>query len=233
MSLTQNVALAFLVQQNQQEQSAKEAEEVTFKVIRNPGPQDGTSKAAPKVKLVKAPIHQQSETFNMAGGMALPPKNTLGAHGFMAAVRAAGKRVNAEGKPFFDPSLVREDTIRAIASYVGWNPSQNYGAQETAARMKASREIQGTPITLVTPAETRAAFRSIQGFVAGMPNALQARAQQLQGEEVKCIDALLQHRKDAMDPHQAVEKRMLSQGLMELEEERLKAIRSEMRELGF
>jgi hypothetical protein len=62
---------------------------------------------------------------------ALAKVGTLDARGFLLTIRKAA---------------TREETIQAIAAYVGYDRSKDHGAQELAARMKANAELKANVV---------------------------------------------------------------------------------------
>lgn len=136
--------------------------------------------------------HQEDRTQRKALGLPVLPKaGMLDARGFMLAVRKAGRRVNGDGKPYTDPSQVRNDMIRAIAGYVGYDVAGDYGSQELVAKSKAHRELSGKPITGMTIAERREASRNMTGHVAGLPDMIAKQVGDLRGREVKLCEDML------------------------------------------
>jgi hypothetical protein len=136
--------------------------------------------------------HQSDRDQRKAIGMPVLPKaGMLDARGFMLAIRKAGRRLNADGKLYTNESEVRNDMIRAIAGYVGYDLGANYGPQELVAKTKAHRELSGKPVTGMTLAEKREASRSMVGFVAGMPDAIAKQVGDLRGRETKLAEDML------------------------------------------
>lgn len=228
MSRAHDAALAFLTAQHVQEQAAAflQKESVTVKVTMNPEPR--------KSKLVKneaAPIREKSAT----PGMVMPDRGTLNAKDFLLAMRNAGKRLTAEGRPFVDQREIRNDQIKAIHSfmyqetrqgrvYIGYDPNGSFGSQDVAARALAQRELRGAPKV----SEHTAPSRTLGGYVAGMPDHKARTLANLQGREVAAVDAMLAHQKDADDVGRSAEDRELSAGLAEVERERLTQIRADI-----
>ena len=146
---------------------------------------------------VKAPIHQKPQVF----GATMPERNTLDAKGFLLACRDAGKRsfekvneVTGEVVTLVkrDESKVREDIIKAIHAYIGYDQSRDFGSQDTAARAKANREASGR---VVLPgkdrAEEKAANRSLAGYVHGMPLPAQKLLANLRAREQAAAEAMI------------------------------------------
>lgn len=179
--------------------------EVTETVIgRNlPKPVRG-KKQASEQGAVAAPIHAKPAVF----GVAMPERNTLDAKGFLLACRDAGKRsfettneVTGEVTTVVkrDESKVREDLIRAIHAYVGYDQGRDFGSQDAAARAKANREASGRVVVAgPTREEQRAASRSMSGFVAGMPLPAQKLLANLRAREQTAAEAMI----DASTPEE-------------------------------
>ncbi len=144
-----------------------------------------------KVAKSAAPIHDPNAGKSMTPGISLPERNTLDAKGFLQAMRDAGKRVSAEGKPVFQPNEVRNDQIKAIHAYCGYDNRLNFGSQDQAARAKAMRELRGVQVTGPSREEQRNAARSVAGFVAGMPKPSQRILLNLQARERAAAEAMI------------------------------------------
>jgi len=97
---------------------------------------------------------------------------TLTAPAFLKAMRLAGRRVNQDGKPYTDPSKVREDSIAAIHAYCGYDQTKLFGPQDATARTKAQREmgVGGPNLKAMTKFEQHRANRTLAGWVHGMPD---------------------------------------------------------------
>lgn len=141
---------------------------------------------------------------------ALPDRGSLDGRSFLLTLRDAGKRsfqsineVTGEVRTVVkvDQQEVRPDIIRAIHAFyyevrhgvkvhVGYDPSQDFGAQEQAARALAQRELRGVSQG-PTKEEQRAASRSLAGYVAGMPIPSQKLLANLQAREQAAVDAML------------------------------------------
>lgn len=229
LSLAQHTGLAFLLSQHTSEMSAQEAQKKEIVVVRNAEP---TSKKGAKSTASKgeqaAPIHDKPTVF----GVTMPERNTLDAKGFLQAMLSAGKRRNDNGVLFTDPREVRNDQIKAIHAYCGFDNRRDFGSQETEARAKAQREIRGYKVTGPSREELKAAARSATGFVAGLPDNQARHLQNLLGRETAAVDAMLQHEKDSRDESRSAADRVLSAGLAEVERERLLAIRADIARFG-
>lgn len=192
MSLANLIALVSSV--NADPSTTPDHEEVithSVVVARSESPKVRKSKPA---KNEAAPIHQKSGT----PGIVMPDRGTLDAKAFLLAMRDAGKRCTAEGKPFIDQREVRNDQIKAIHAFfyemrqgqkvhVGYNPTGDFGSQEQAARMLAQRELRGAPKVV----EVAKPSRSVAGYVAGMPEPSQRILANLRAREQAACEAML------------------------------------------
>lgn len=151
-----------------------------------------TATTTPKAPKVKKSSGEQAAPKNSAPAILppnLPAKGTYDGRAFLMVLRQAGirsKEVTNEvtgevsQQTYHDPSLTREDTIKAIAGFVGYDAAGDFGEQDLAARAAAQRDIK--PIkgeafrrVLVAP--------SIAGYVAGMPNDTAKLAVDLEARE--------------------------------------------------
>lgn len=179
--------------------------EVTETVIgRNlPKPVRG-KKQAVETGAVAAPIHHKPAVF----GVAMPERNTLDAKGFLLACRDAGKRsfekvneVTGEVVTIVkrDEGKVREDLIKAIHAYIGYDTSRDFGSQDNEARAKANREASGRVVTAgPTREEQRSAARSMAGYVKGMPAPAAKLLANLRAREQAAAEAMI----DAKTPEE-------------------------------
>ena len=155
----------------------------------------------------------------------LPAIGTYDAVSFFKALRTAGNRVSSNGQAVYDASLVREDTIRAIAGYCGFDPHGNFGAQDLAARSKAQNElrpIKGEEYRRVLVSST------VAGYVAGMPNETAKQLANLKGREALAIRSMIAHNKVANDASRSETDRKLSETLANVEKERVERIREDI-----
>lgn len=197
-----NVALAFIMAQHQDEQSA----------IPLPATVTRT------VKVTEVP---QGSTY------------TLTAPAFLKAMRLAGRRINQDGKPYTDPSKVREDSIAAIHAYCGYDKTRLFGEQDSAARTKAQREMGvGRPLKGMTKFEEHRANRTLAGWVQGMPDDQAKFVKGLLARETLAACEMVRHQKDSEDMGRSEEDRKLSAGLSKFEEDRLSNIRADLIRIG-
>jgi hypothetical protein len=162
-------------------------------------------------------------------GLVLPEAGMLQARGFLMAMRSAGVR---KGK--LDASVKREDEIRAIAAYCGYDTSKLHGEQEQAARAKAQRDLKPIVIAPTDKAWTRTntVDPTITGYVQGKFDAIDRRIADLRGREVTAAEALCAHRIVFMNVKLTTEERAKASLLMKLEEERIAQIRADLHALG-
>lgn len=185
--------------------------EVTETVIgRNlPKPVRG-KKQAVESGAVAAPIQQKPAVF----GVAMPERNTLDPKSFLLACRDAGKRgfesVNeATGEVRqvvkVDSSKVRDDIIKAIHAYCGYDVSRDFGSQDIEARAKAQRELRGGVVPGPSREEQRSAARSMAGYVKGMPLPAQKLLANLRAREQAAAEAMIDAKTEAEKaPHEAM-----------------------------
>lgn len=189
-----------------------------------------TSKKPAKVKAPKSDGSQAAPSSHGAAAkvvpsIELPSVGTYDAVSFTLAMRNAGKRVTSNGKPIYDASLVREDQIKAIAGYIGYTLSDNFGTQELRAKMAAQRTM-----VPVKAGVERSSLPSVQGFVSGLPDHNQRLIQDLQGRERLAVDAMVDHDRQALVAKTTEEKNFHST-MAQVERERLESIRKDLSHL--
>lgn len=165
---------------------------------------------APKAKLqvVKEETASKPKVHVM---IPVPEKGTHDARSFMIAIRR---------------SKTREESIQAIAGYVGYNSNKEYGLQEDAARAQAQRELKA-----VHPAPD-SGFRNVKptvaGFVAGMPDHNAKHLMDLHARERLANEAIDEHTSLAKEALSDSE-RSYQESLVKLEKERLYSIRTDIK----
>lgn len=257
MSNAPNVALAFLVGQNQAEQDALNEIDRLREENAKLAAAHAAKPKAPKANRSR-PIHEKGNPspMNTIHGMSLPEKGTLDAAGYTAAMVNAGKRtvhmvceVDGKGKKSYhvvpqptdtshtvtrvEQDKVREDQIKAIAAYVGYDNRRNFGEQEVSARMTAQRALSTAVDTGIDREVQRKADLSAKGFVHGLPDSVQSKLADLQARELVAVEEMLRHEKESGDVSRSASDRELSQGLALVEKERLDSIRSDIKLLTF
>lgn len=192
----------------------------------------------PSKKVVKASPSYKPSTLPAPTVQMLLPKGSLSAEDFLIAIRNAGKRVvpftnlvtgEVSSKTIYDASLVRDDTIQAIAGFVGYDMAGNFGSQEHAARMAAKR----VPIVHSAPIKeySRSVQTTLTGYVAGMPTRTSQKIQNLLARETLAAEQLTDHHRQAamaLTP----ESREFHKTLAKVEVERIAEIRKALKELG-
>lgn len=129
--------------------------------------------------------------------VAVPVPIDLEAKEFLALLRDAGKRV-VDGKRIYDQAEVRNDTIALIARYVGYDPNGSFASQELMARTKAIRETRKETLPLgPSRSEVRRVNATLTGYVAGIPNPVQRRIDDLKGRERLTVEELIAFEKAA------------------------------------
>ncbi len=181
--------------------------------------------------------------------IASDPPGTLNGFEFRDATIGAGMRLSepdADGRQirYCDPREVRNDKIRAIAAYVGFQPlparrydekgktplqnERSFAEQEMLASMQAERETNARPIGATPP---RRIPLSVAGYVHGMPNDLRRKVLDLKGREQLAADTEAEHVKLAKDATDDAT-RSEHEGLALLERERRAQIQADLRALG-
>src|ERR1035437_1227779 len=185
-------------------------------VIRN-APKRETAKAkAAKANAKgeeKAPV-VKGKTGPAIFGLSMPDKRPLSAESaaiFMSDIRSAGKRPNANGVLTFQPLMVRDDTVKAIAGFQGYNPTGNFGEQELAARAEAMRLLGIAKTNGATRSEERSALRSLQGFTAGAADHAAKRRATLDAQQVAIVEAIVGLEATGQDTLAAIERARLQQ----------------------
>jgi len=171
--------------------------------------------------------HQPHSPKNLEPGPKsdpLPIRGTIKAQEFLASLPHCGKRPNANGvRVFQNNDLMRDDEKRLVASFVGWDPKEIHGVQLEAARRQARRDI--SPVS--AKAFSRGADPSLTGTVAGMPNVLQTKIDNLLAREKASAEAISDNERKASLARGKAD-HDLFMGLAALESQRIKQIRKEL-----
>lgn len=173
---------------------------------QEPAPKVRATKAPKAVKAIKVAKAASAETVvvipasnghegeievKLTPALILPEVGTLNATEFQVALRNAGRRVDAQGRPFTNQEELRDDQIKAIAGYCGYDLSKDFGSQDLAARSKAVREIRGSSDTGPTRSEVRRVMASTGGYVAGLPDNHAKALANLQARERLAVAELI------------------------------------------
>ena len=206
---TMNIEAAkkILLERHAKEVAALEAKAAIVPVVTRNGAYTKKSKKA-EPKTAQATAHKVGPDLF---GLSLPAKGSINAQEFIMAVRDAGKRAfqtfNMNNEPItvrrVEASKVRDDTILAIAAYVGYDPTGNFGAQELAARNLAAKEIgyakqpmRQVDGKIASRQEDRIAVAAIgKPYVAGVADHHQKRQAELRGIEALLVDELITQQK--------------------------------------
>lgn len=144
--------------------------------------------------------------------MTLLPVGSLDAKSFLKAMR---------------DSRSREDKMSAIAGYVGYDATGQFGNQEMLALMKAQREIK--PLTIGKLAVK--ASPTVAGYVKGLPNHTGKQLQDLLGREKLTAEAMAAFSNEAENTALTEETRSEHRTRAKLENNRLINIRKEIQAL--
>lgn len=169
-------AIALLLAQHAMVQEQRpEPPKVTITFSPNPLP-----KASPKREAKAVPTVQTARSMHTVG---IQP-GTIDAREFMVRYRR---------------SVSREETIKAIQAYIGYDVRGDFGSQEQAAKRRATAELQPQRNQGgMTRDEQRSAARSLHGFVAGVPNVGERHTSDLLAREAHTVEEIQELQK-AMD----------------------------------
>ena len=184
---------------------------------------------------IKAAVSNSAESLPTN----MPAVGSLDATAFLIACRSAGKRfvekVNeVTGQVYIgsvlDQGLVREDTIRAIHAFVGYDPTGNFGQQDDSARRKAAGILRGDIVPAAYHRRGNAnVAATIAGYTAGAPDQDSKHRANLLAQEKVSADTYIDLSK--MDPNEILTVggvRMTARIMCELEFERLRKIRADL-----
>lgn len=143
----------------------------------------------------------------------LPEKGTLDARSYLIAMRRATDR---------------DMMIRAIAGYVGFDRTVDYGAQELAANMQANRAMRPLPACPKVPGAS-ASLAGYKSATIGMPDAVARRKGDLQGRCVLAAESICEAEKSAKLALESGDMDLAAHfaKVAELESSKLEAIRYE------
>ena len=148
--------------------------------------------------------------------VALPAAGTIGAKAFTAMMNR---------------SKSREESIIAIASFIGYDNRLTFADNEMAAKQAAKAELRPVSATGPSREEIRAAQRSATGYVAGMPDAAGKVIRDLLGREQYAVDERNRLETEQKRTDLSPAERQLNDGLIQLENERLVQIRADIAKL--
>jgi len=180
---TLNAVIAMLVDSHTAEEREKAHRELMLASIASAKLQPKAAKPA-KVKLPK---------------IAKDPKVIAAAKDDAIVVpwNGSGDNDHAAFLVNYRKAKTREESIAAINQYVGYNPGDNFGAQEyraiSAARVATAKKVENEIVV------HRRIDASIMGYVAGMPNHSAKAHQNVLAREVFIVDQMLEDRKIVRD----------------------------------
>lgn len=129
------------------------------------------------IKAKKVPTHSPNPLTANAMGLVGVMVGTLDAKSFLIGMRR---------------TTIREEQVKLIHAYCGYDTRGDFGSQDTAARAKAQRELGPAKApTGLSRQEQRAAARSMTGYVQGMPNYQAAQLAALQAREAETAEAII------------------------------------------
>lgn len=191
-------------------------------------------------KVVKAKVAPQSATVKVANPSAhevkpsdvkaepLPQPKTISAWEFLAIAASFNVSWTDSVTPTRHTTpkqgTSREDMIRAIAAYCGWNPALDFGTQEKNARRQAQCEVN--PALGIKPMAAKPSL-TIAGLVAGMPDHQGKRYADLKGRERLAVDTIVEHEK-LSKVATTDQDRQTHEALAQVERERLVQIRKDL-----
>ena len=153
-----------------------------------------------------------------------PTPSLQAAHSFITACKAHVFGVST--------ITTRDETIKAIESFVGFDAARELGSQESEARSLANRIISGEKLGGLTIKEKRSANASLTGFVGGMPDALERKVNHLLGRELFLVDSILTAQWEAKREERSADERQafMKEALASAKE--LTGVRKELSEIA-
>ena len=154
-------------------------------------------------------------------------KEKINGKEFLLALKDAGKR-NIEGKIVFQQNLKREDEIKAIDNYIGFDRNKDFGQQEMVARMAAMQEIK--------PVKGEAFKRcsvsnTIKGYIQGSNNPILKKKSHIEA----CINICLEKQaillKEIQDKNLSDEDKAFKEALLKVEEERVENLKKQFKDI--
>ncbi len=221
-------------------QASSGSDEPETVVIRNHVRTGKKSKkeSAPKAEVVKA------RTGEAIFGLALPEKRPFdegtstpsftSSKLFMEEMLRAGRRYSTEGSSFTDKNEIRNDSIKAIAAYIGYNVSESFATQEQAARSLASRILSGKKLAGETRADIREKYNSALESgkavitTAGYADHVGKRIANLQAQDREVCDIICQATTDSEDKRKTFGERVQASNILAVNREKLIQIRKDL-----
>ena len=192
----------------------------------------------PKPKREKRKLRESKTESKRAPARLFIPVPDVGYHdaaSFMRALVTAGDRVSKEGAHYNDPIARRDDEIKAIAGFQGYDPDDHHGFQEWRARNAARRDLEkqraGNPPESAPPSGVHRQTKERRSYTPGMPDFHRKRVLDLLGRERMAASAIAEHEKLAGEAMAEVE-RDYQLGLALVERSRLVEIRKQLQSIG-
>jgi len=197
----------------------RDANEVVERIVVRNAPK--APRAASKLATVKAAAKAEQEAQEEAANakdltsrppmivIDLPKAGTLDAKSFLRAMAKASSR---------------DESIKAIAGYCGYDRHGDFGSQDTMARMKAKNELR--PVKAL-PLPVHSAAPSVKGYISGVNDPKAKRIADLQGREVYATDEMQAHTKAAEAATSEAERNHFAT-LAAVEAARINSIRAEL-----
>jgi len=196
-------------------------------MVRVKGTKTGrTVKAEPQ----RFAIPEGGQVAQPAAVEAAPQPTTPSPNGKMAAVKLP-EPGTLSAKAFtlmLNRVKSRDEAICAIAGFIGYDNRLTFAENEMAAKQAAKGQLRPVSTEGPTREERRAAQNSAKGYVAGMPDAQAKLIGDLLGREQYAVDERtrleVEQKREDLSPAE----RQLNDGLIQLENARLEAIRAEL-----
>jgi hypothetical protein len=141
-----------------------------------------------------------------------PPKAKKGASGspvLKGMLREPTVETSTEFLSASRKARTRDESIAAIAAFVGYDVAGHFGTQDTRARMLAQTTLRPVSTKGLTREEQRSASRTAAGFVAGLPDHQAKQLANLRAQVERVTDAMIACQKAGNAVGAAVEKERL------------------------
>jgi hypothetical protein len=210
--------------------------------VRANAPRKASKLRAVKAAAVEADAPPASKAPAAFLPIELPPIGTYTAALFLRKMRAlgpifvCGTEITHDPRPFGERNAAtfvsrRDEAIKLIAGYCGFDRTADFGDQLSAAKMRAMRELR--PSHPFSDAEAPHTVRpSVQGYVSGMPDEQAKRVRNLLARERLAAETMAEHEALAADETVEASERVYHAQLAVVEQGRLDQIRADLRAMG-
>jgi hypothetical protein len=248
MNAQQAQAIAFLLSQhngmslNDLPESAEAKQEKVLSVSLTPAPSKKAKQALTRRNAEEKAIELRNKSLPPVI-VALPETRQLdpftgkpsreSASQFIRELHHAGRRQTEHGTWHTDSREVRQDTIRAIAGFCGYQQEQNFGMQDSNARSLANRILSAK---VLAPTRSEVIRSAVQGGtirVTGLPDHYGKRLDNLKAQQREAVDAKCRYDNIVYDESLPMGDRELACGLSDVESERIDDIRRQIGELTY